>query len=246
MSTQMKIEPRHYKLAYDLGLKVYRGEMKPKEAKDKLVEYGLNRNSAGDLIYILRYLLQGRRYTRAMSTANTDEFLSWIRRDYGEQGHVKAVAAFRQHLDYYTGLKGDKMASHREILAKHEAFLPASSKFFNSPEELPTATTHLEGKIRQILVNAYERNSAARAECIAHYGTECSVCSFDFGKTYGEMGQGFIHVHHLQEISSIGDEYEIEPIADLRPVCPNCHAMLHTERPAHTIESLRQILGISD
>lgn len=240
----MKIEPQHWKKAYDLGLKVYRGEMRPKDAKNELVSHGLNFNSAGDFIYILRYMLQGRRYTRAMSTANTDEFLTWIRRDFGGEGHAKAVSAFRQHLEYYTGIKGDKLASHREVLAKHEAMLPAQSAFFDSPEEIPASTTHLEGKVRQVLVNIYERNPVARAKCITKYGTVCSVCSFDFGETYGKIGEGFIHVHHLREVSAVGKEYEIDPILDLRPVCPNCHAMLHTSRPALSIESLRERLKI--
>lgn len=238
----MKIEPKHWKKAYDLGREVFQGKLRPKDAKDALVEYGLNRNSAGDFIYILRYMLQGRRYTRAMSTANTDDFLTWIRRDDGEVAYAKAVAAFRQHLEYYTGIKGDKLASHREVLAKHEALLPAASVFFDSPEEIPSSTTHLEGKVRQVLVNTYERNPAARGKCIAHYGTACSVCSFDFGKTYGDIGEGFIHVHHLKEVSSIGKEYEVDPIEDLRPVCPNCHSMLHTARPSLSIEALRQTL----
>ena len=238
----MKIESNHWKLAYDLGLKVYQNEMRLKDAKDELATRGMNPNSANNLLRNLQHILRGERYRRAMSTANTDEFLDWIRLDYGDEGHAKAVSAFRQHLDYYTGLKGDKLASHREVLAKHEALLPAASGFFDSPEEIPASTTHLEGKVRQVLVNTYERNPAARAKCIAHYGTACSVCSFDFGTTYGDIGAGFIHVHHLREISSIGNEYEIDPIEDLRPVCPNCHAMLHTDRPALTIDSLRQFL----
>lgn len=238
----MKIEPKHWKKAYELGRKVYDGELRPKDAKTELVSHGLNLNSAGDFIYILRYMLQGKRYTRAMSTANTDDFLTWIRRDDGEAGHVRAVEALRQHLEYYTGLKGDKLASHREVLAKHEAMLPAHSGFFGSPEEIPASTTHLEGRVRQVLVNTYERNPEARRKCIDHYGTSCSVCDFDFGKSYGKVGEGFIHVHHLQEIASIGEEYEINPVEDLRPVCPNCHAMLHTSRPALTLEALRQTL----
>jgi 5-methylcytosine-specific restriction protein A len=238
----MKIEPKHWEKAYELGRKVYVGELRPKDAKAELVRHGLNLNSAGDFIYILRYMLQGKRYARAMSTANTDDFLTWIRRDDGEAGHARAVEALRQHLEYYTGLKGDKLASHREVLAKHEAMLPAQSGFFDSPEEIPTSTTHLEGKVRQVLVNTYERNPAARAKCIAHHGATCSVCAFDFGKAYGKIGEGFIHVHHLKELSSIAKEYEVDPIEDLRPVCPNCHAMLHTARPALTIANLRQLL----
>ena len=238
----MKIEPKHWEKAYELGRKVYDGELRPKDAKAELVSHGLNLNSAGDFIYILRYMLQGKRYTRAMSTANTDDFLTWIRRDDGEAGHARAVEALRQHLEYYTGLKGHKLASHREVLAKHEALLSPATGFFDSPEEIPSSTSHIEGKVRQVLVNTYERNPAARAECIAHYGTACFVCSFDFGTTYGDIGTGFIHVHHLREVSSIGKEYEVDPIEDLRPVCPNCHAMLHTSRPALPIETLRQRL----
>lgn len=238
----MKIESKHWKLAYDLGLKVYRDEMRLKDAKEELAAQGMNPNSANNLLRNLQHIRRGERYRRAMSTANTDDFLVWIRRDYGDVGHAKAVSAFRQHIEYFTGIKGDKLASHREVLAKHEALLPAASGFFDSPEEIPASTTHLEGKVRQVLVNTYERNPAARAKCIAHYGTACFVCSFDFGTTYGDIGEGFIHVHHLREISSIGNEYEIDPIEDLRPVCPNCHAMLHTDRPALTIDSLRQFL----
>lgn len=68
------------------------------------------------------------------------------------------------------------------------------------------------------------------------------VCGFNFSKFYGKIGEGFIHVHHLQELSSIGHEYEVDPIEDLRPVCPNCHAMLHLETPAISIERLRDMI----
>ena len=238
----MKIELKHYQKAYELGRQVHDGELRPTEATAEMVEFGINPNSAKDFIYILKSMLNGDVYKRAISTANTDDFLTWILRDDGPAGHARAVAALEKHLEYYTGLKGDKLASHRAVLAKHQALLPSSPDFFESPEEVSETTTHTEGKVRQVLVNIYERNPAARAKCIAHYGTACSVCTFDFGKTYGEIGEGFIHVHHLKEVSSIGEEYEVDPIEDLRPVCPNCHAMLHTERPALTIEALKQLL----
>jgi predicted HNH restriction endonuclease len=91
-------------------------------------------------------------------------------------------------------------------------------------------------------VNSYERNPAARRACIAHYGTGCSVCGFNFGQVYGDLGEGYIHVHHLRDLATIGTEYEVDPIADLRPVCPNCHAMLHRETPAMSIEELKEII----
>jgi 5-methylcytosine-specific restriction enzyme A len=54
-----------------------------------------------------------------------------------------------------------------------------------------------EGAKKQITVNAYERNPKARELCIQNYGFRCSVCEFDFGEIYGEIGTGYIHVHHL-------------------------------------------------
>ena len=98
---------------------------------------------------------------------------------------------------------------------------------FTLPEEIPDPHQFFEGAYHQIAVNAYERNAHARKACIEHYGYACSVCGFDFQHTYGELGKYFIHVHHLIPISEIGAEYSVNPIEDLRPVCPNCHAMLH-------------------
>ncbi len=101
-------------------------------------------------------------------------------------------------------------------------------------------TSLIEGAVRQITSNKYERNPQARKICIEKYGTQCSVCGFDFEKIYGEVGKDFIHVHHLNQVSSIKKEYEINPIEDLRPVCPNCHAMIHREKIPLTIEELKR------
>jgi 5-methylcytosine-specific restriction protein A len=91
-------------------------------------------------------------------------------------------------------------------------------------------------------VNAYERDHAARQACLAHFGLACSVCKMRFEERYGTLGAGFIHVHHVVPISELGDDYKLDPVKDLRPVCPNCHAMLHRQRPPLSIEALRAIL----
>lgn len=96
-----------------------------------------------------------------------------------------------------------------------------------------------EGSKKQITVNAYERSSQARQKCIEHYGTKCSICNFDFKKIYGEIGKDFIHVHHIKPLSEINEQYKINPIEDLRPVCPNCHAMLHKRKSAYSIEEIK-------
>jgi hypothetical protein len=109
-------------------------------------------------------------------------------------------------------------------------------------DELDSAEPLLEGAKYQVTVNAYERDPRARQLCIAKHGTACVVCGFSFGAVYGPVGDGFIHVYHLRALSEIGGEYEVNPAEDLRPVCPNCHAVLHRRVPAYSIEEVRAFL----
>ena len=112
------------------------------------------------------------------------------------------------------------------------------------PEELPSFIWS-EGAAQSVVVNRYERSAAARRQCVAHHGFVCCVCGIDFEKRYGSFAHGFIHVHHLRPLSLSAREYDVDPITDLRPVCPNCHAMLHygCEQPRSIAElkaALRQ------
>jgi len=88
-------------------------------------------------------------------------------------------------------------------------------------------------------VSAFERNPEARRRCIEHHGSRCIACGFDFGTDYGAVANGFIHVHHLVPLSEIGEAYTVDPIADLNPLCPNCHAVAHLRTPPDTIEEIR-------
>jgi HNH endonuclease len=110
------------------------------------------------------------------------------------------------------------------------------------PDELSSSTTYIEGLSRQVLVNAFERSSAARENCINHYGPICMACAIDFTIVYGAIGAGFIHVHHTKPLSSVATSYQVDPIKDLVPVCPNCHAMLHRREPPLSIEELRSLI----
>jgi 5-methylcytosine-specific restriction protein A len=97
----------------------------------------------------------------------------------------------------------------------------------------------LEGECKQVTRNVYERNREARRKCLEYYGYTCTVCHFDFEKQYGDIGRAFIHVHHLVPLAMRGKEYQINPVEDLRPVCPNCHAILHKKEPPYLVEELR-------
>jgi 5-methylcytosine-specific restriction enzyme A len=67
----------------------------------------------------------------------------------------------------------------------------------------------------------------------------------DFETKYGALGRGFIHVHHLKELAAIKKSYKVNPAKDLRPVCANCHAMLHRRSPALSIEELSELVRLA-
>lgn len=113
------------------------------------------------------------------------------------------------------------------------------------PEEVSEARGLPEGSVRRVTINEYERNSTARARCIEHHGTTCAVCEFDFGKVYGPVAEGHIQVHHLKPLSSIGERYEVDPINDLRPVCANCHSVIHLRGALRRIEEVRALISES-
>ncbi|MDB5978344.1 MAG: endonuclease [Nevskia sp.] len=108
-------------------------------------------------------------------------------------------------------------------------------------EEVIALAGLTEGALRTIKVNAYERNPIARKACLAHYGHSCSVCEFNFADEFGAFADGYIHVHHLVPLAEVGKAYEVDPIKDLRPVCPNCHTALHLGGITRSIEELRTL-----
>lgn len=109
------------------------------------------------------------------------------------------------------------------------------------PETVPSDRDYIAGSVTQVLINAYERDPKARSECIAIHGFSCAACKMSFEQRYGGIGRGFIHVHHKKQLSSC-EIYHLNPGSDLVPVCPNCHAMLHTSYPPLEIAELREIL----
>ncbi len=76
-------------------------------------------------------------------------------------------------------------------------------------------------------MSMFARDSTTINKCIEHHGAFCHVCSMDFLKVYGELGKGFIHIHHLAPQNIQKNNYKVNYKTDLIPVCPNCHAMLH-------------------
>lgn len=110
------------------------------------------------------------------------------------------------------------------------------------PNEVSEGRRFVEGSTQTVTINRYERNAAGRSAAIAHHGCRCVVCGFDFRKAFGPLGSGVIHVHHLVPLSDLREAYELDPVRDLIPICPNCHAMAHRREPPFTPAELQQML----
>lgn len=138
-------------------------------------------------------------------------------------------------------IAGFKAELEDRILVKIDNDYYAASKYgpINISEEVAKSEKYFEGASMEVSINSYERNLKARKKCIEHYGYKCQVCGFDFEKIYGQLGKNYIHVHHIIPLSEIKESYEVNPIKDLIPVCPNCHAIIHRTKPALTVKILK-------
>ncbi len=129
----------------------------------------------------------------------------------------------------------DEMIIHQRIGLTNPKILP---------DEIEASIDIFEGAKKTITINAYERDASARKLCLNHYGSyKCQVCDMNFEAIYGELGAKFIHVHHIKPLYTIKEKYLVDPVRDLIPVCPNCHAMLHRSNPPLTPDELRVILN---
>lgn len=230
--------------AYETAKRVYKNEIGVTEGSFIIAETGVNRSSAFDYIYAYSKLREGKVYTRTINATTTDFYLGGIYEENGASGLRLALLAMSQHIDYFEQTSGASVKKGREIYNKY--FNLVKDDFAESvfPDEVDSTVPYSEGRTRQVTVNIYERNPSARQECISFFGVTCQVCSFNFTETYGELGENFIHVHHLIEISTIGKEYSVDPKKDLIPVCPNCHAMLHKRKPAYSVAELKEMMRL--
>jgi 5-methylcytosine-specific restriction protein A len=160
---------------------------------------------------------------RLLDEVDTSELSLSKLRDYGLKGNIQGSMKLKGELgDYIMSFFKSQMT---------EGYFPEEVS-----EEL------VEGKSKTINVNIYERNPLARKRCMEHYGVRCQICDVDFEEKYGEVGKDFIHVHHVVPLHEIQENYKVNPIKDLIPVCPNCHAMLHRKENGEylTVEQLKE------
>lgn len=237
----MKIDLPIIEILYSNSEKFYNKEVSLKEAQNELEELGINRNSAVDYLYNYGNLIEGKVFTRTMNVISTRYYLDQINSRLGIKYLKSALQSLSLHIDYYEGITKGNVVKRKELLNEYlEKYDFTLDQYFS--EDIPKNIKFTEGTTKPIIVNIYERNPMARKKCIEHFGPKCLVCGFDFEDKYGELGKGFIHIHHVLDLSEIGKEYEVDFTKDLVPVCPNCHAMLHKRKPAYKVNELIELM----
>lgn len=207
------------------------------EVKSLSSKFDVKESSMADYIYAFKHMMNGSEYQRTINYNATRYYLENILIDFGYTNFSNALSALEKHIHYYEKLQNITMKKQRSLLDEFST-KRVKKIDFPYPDEIEGKDLY-EGIKKQITINAYERSSQARQECINKYGYKCIICNFDFEKNYGDIGKNFIHVHHIKPLSEIDEKYKINPIEDLRPVCPNCHAMLHKRKPAYSIKEIQ-------
>lgn len=97
-----------------------------------------------------------------------------------------------------------------------------------------------EGSKRIKEAQTYERSKLLRNYAVDHYTVDghiaCIVCTFDFLEVYGEIGRGYVEIHHQKSVFQYEDEdmamFMAKALDNVVPVCANCHRMIHRKRSA--------------
>lgn len=166
----------------------------------------------------------------------------------GDQLRTDELTVHVPDVDWKAGYRsGSLLPPHAESAVRSrwaEHVLNRASPYADSLDPIPGA--YPEFALTQTAANRYERSPEARAVAIAHHGSSCHACGFDFEATYGPVGAGLIHMHHTVPGSRLVPGYELDPISDLVPLCPNCHHMAHRGHlNPYTVAELRAMIAAS-
>ncbi|UJV43210.1 HNH endonuclease [Streptomyces sp. AMCC400023] len=118
-----------------------------------------------------------------------------------------------------------------EMLASAQALHVGvtSPKTVRIPAQEDELSWAREGQLLRRWALYRERNKPLRDRkiqtALEEGSLRCEVCSFDFTAAYGELGDGYIEVHHRLPLHISG--VTETQIADLALLCANCHRMCH-------------------
>lgn len=196
-------------------------------------------------------------HDRALAYLNPSKTSIWLFLPFEpdpEQGILKTPSSSNWAKQFPSVFRisrdSDVLMAVRLIERAAQVLPPSNSAKLDKPSSHQSTTTetsnsrYIEGIVYRVELDIHKRSRVARQACIRHFGSSCVVCGLNFGRRYGREFSGFIEVHHLIPLAGTPEKYEVDPVKDLRPVCPNCHASIHMRDPPYSIDEVRANYGL--
>lgn len=138
----------------------------------------------------------------------------------------------------------DKVES-QELVRKVQELIKSGST--STLPDVDQSKSIIEGNPRLVAHLRRERNAAIvnqkKAAVLRESGKLCcEVCGFDFKEVYGDIGDGFCEVHHIQPLHKSDGNVKTE-LNDLAIICSNCHRIIHRMEPMPKVDAFAKQVG---
>lgn len=107
------------KQSYEIGKQFYNKEISEKDGIKKLIEKGININSANDYLNLFSNLIEGKLYINPIDEEFLHFYFKQIDEEYKEKGIKNSLLSFTQHLDYYKKISKTNSKLSKEIFQKY-------------------------------------------------------------------------------------------------------------------------------
>ncbi len=123
------------RIIFNTAREVLEHKMTKPEGLDSLLSnVEMNRGSAQMIMFqILPKLIKGEKFTRTLSIAEFDYYLSFIQEDYGMGQLEKSLSALKQHIDYSKG-KGDAKIKLTKVYQRYLNSITTSKTTFSEDD----------------------------------------------------------------------------------------------------------------
>ncbi len=237
----MEITNEQIHEAYTQAKRVYAHKITATEGKDNVVKAtGMSEGSASGYINTFVKIMEGAGYTRTINAYGTDYYLENIKKDYGVDALLTAIASVKKHLEYYEGVGKSSQPKIHKILDKYIKNLDTFSTLeeinnhFKKQVELSLKDDNETRKSRllaarkkpreiEVKTKVYVRNPDVVAEVLKRADGVCEQCKNQAPFLRKKDNSPYLEVHHIILLSQGGDD-EVENALAL---CPNCHREFH-------------------
>lgn len=233
----MAITSEQIKSVYEVGKKVFEETITRREGIQELVEdHNMNRGSATMIIsQIFPNLMEGNEFTRTLSVASFEYFLSQIKKDYGVVKLSTALTALNKHIEYSAGT-GDSKVKLKAVYEKYITLLIYDSETLSrdeveqeeivkhlnvnqTKEEAIIELNNLEETDPEIIIinrTAYKRDNKTIAQIKRIREFMCQICETTIIK---KDGSKYVEAAHIIPKHKKGRETPENIIL----LCPNHH-----------------------